>query len=263
MKLWSRDKKPKENNKSYVWYRDSKMIGTIMLLIVAALQIFAFLKVPGLTTIHAYTIGMLLGYYNPFFYVFAAYFALKLIFGKKIELPKWLKLNSFTYWFVVLSFVFIGTSLFFYQTKTGFTAIGAAPWGSFKDWFHTYTSEPAWAPANTNGGIVGAFMYSLIASMSSGIGAIITSIVLAALSVSIVISGSFIGFYRSLINRRHKELRDNEEKIKSEILPEPTMKTRATQEMPKRESAPVELEETPKEDTTKVEDDFPFEDPFK
>lgn len=241
---------------TYVWYRDTKMIGTIVLLAIAALQIFAFLRVPVLSTIHGYTIGMLFGWYNPLFYAYAAYFALKMMFGDKVALPKWLKLNHITYWFIAISFIFIGTSLFFYQNKTGYTSIGAEPWGSFKNWFNDFTSEAAWAPANTNGGIVGAFLYALAASITSGIGAIIISIVLAALSVSIVISGSFIGFYKNLINSRKEELKQNEAKAESEF---------AIDKMAKKipEDKVLENEEKPKETPQNKQDDFPFEDPFK
>lgn len=245
---------------TYVWYRDNKMIGTILLFVIISLQIFGFLRVPVLSTIHAYTIGMLFGWYSPLFYVYTAYFALKMMFGDKVTLPKWIKLNHFTYWFVAISIIFVSVTLLFpyYQVKLrdGFTIWGTQPWHSFDTWFADFTAKSAWAPANTNGGIIGAFLFSLTASFSSGIGAMIISIILLALSLSIVLTGSFIGFYKNLMHKRTTELNKNEEMAKNEISID-----HLTKKVPEDKTL-IQEEKAQKADDNQI-DDFPFDDPFK
>lgn len=255
MKDLSKKAKP-----SYVWYRDSKMVGTILLLVIVALQIFAFLRVPGISTIHAYTIGMLFGWYSPLFYVYVAYFALRMMFGQKVALPKWFKLHRFTYWFIALSLMFLSVTVIFpyYQVKMrdGFTMWGKEPWGAFDKWFSDFRQEAAWAPANTNGGVLGAFMFALTASATSGIGAMFISIGLMVFSVSIVVSGSFIGFYKDLMHKRKESLENNEKAAQNDLpMDELARKTQEVNVAPSEEKVQNKPEETI--------DDFPFEDPFK
>lgn len=250
-----------KSKSSYVWYRDTKMIGTILLLVIVALQVFAFLRVPVLSTIHAYTVGMVFGWYNPLFYIFVAYFALRMMFGDKVALPKWLKLNRFTYWFVAISLIFVSVTLIFpyYQAKihNGFTMWGSEPWNlAFPKWFADFTDKSAWAPANTNGGLVGVFLFALSASLTSGIGAMFISIILLALSVSIVISGSFIGFYKNMMHKRTNDLKQSEEMAKNDMPLDDMAK-----KLPEDKSSQV-VEKAQKTEENQ-DDDFPFEDPFK
>ena len=201
----------------YKWWQDKKMIGTIILLISAAFQIFAFLKVPILSTIHGYTIGMLFGFYNPVFYLFIIYKSSMMIFESKINLPKWVKLSNFSYWFLSISIIFIGTSLFYYQTIIGFTSIGTAPWGSFKSWFNDFTSTTAWAPTNTNGGIVGAFMYSFFSMCISGVGTLVVAILSLITSISVLVTGTFFGLYKNMLNRQKVTLKQKEIQAESDL----------------------------------------------
>lgn len=201
----------------YKWWQDKKMIGTIILLISAAFQIFAFLKVPIISTIHGYTIGMLFGFYNPVFYLFIIYKSSMMIFESKIHLPKWVKLSNFSYWFLSISIIFIGTSLFYYQTIVGFTSIGTAPWGSFKSWFSDFTSTTAWAPANTNGGIIGAFMYSFFSMCVSGVGTLIIAILSLITSISVLVTGTFFGLYKNMLNRQKITLKQKEIQAENEL----------------------------------------------
>ena len=165
--------------KTYIWYHDRKVIGLLILSFAVAFQLFAFLKVPGLTTMHGYTIGMLIGFYNPFFYLFVSYVGLRLLFEDKWKQPKWIKFNATNYWIIVMAIIFVSVSTTFYQEATSYTSFGSRPWSSFKKWYGDFTSESnAWFPINTNGGILGAFLYSIVAMLLSGIGAFIISIML-------------------------------------------------------------------------------------
>lgn len=261
---------------SYSWYRDKKMVGMILLVVTVVLQIFAFLQVPFMSTINAYTIGLLLGFYNPLFYLFVAYISLVMIFGEKVRLPKWVKLTKLTYWIVAISIVFIGASTGYYQTVSdGWTAIGAEPWGSFNVWFDKFTSQPWWAPAQTDGGVIGVFLYSLFASATSGIGALIIAIAALVLTVSLVASGSFIGLYKQIHEKRKKTLESTE--VHDDLLPE-KKEDKKIEPIEIKQDKPIESVVIPPKPTPKVEikkepevkpavkqvdaNDFPFEDPF-
>lgn len=203
----------KKESSKYKFWKDKKMIGTILLIIIVSLQIFAFLKVPFLSTINGYTIGMFFGFHNPLFYIFVGYISLIMIFGNKIKLPKWIKLSKFTYWLVAISIIFISTSLGYYQSRNGFIEIGTKTWGSFNTWYHSFTNNEtanALIPENTNGGLIGVFLYSFVSMVSSGVGAMVVSIGLLIISLSIIFTGSSIGLYKYIVNKRKKDLKNKE-----------------------------------------------------
>lgn len=233
----------------YKWWTDKKMIGTIVLILSVVMLIFSFVKVPFLSSINGYTIGMLLGFYSPFFYFFVIYKSLILIFGDRVKLPTWVKLNNITYWVVAISIVFIGASMGFYQSKNGFTSFGTKTWGSFNNWFDQFTDykhESAWTPNNTNGGLVGVFLYSFVAMALSGIGALVVSIAVLVIVVSFLVTGSSIGLYRDLMKKRKVDLRDKE--IKDNVKTD------------KKEFDVIEINEDKK--NKKNNNPLPFDDPF-
>lgn len=195
--------------KSYIWYRDKKIIGMIILFISIAFQTFAFLEIPFLTSIHGYTVGMMLGWYNPFFYVFIGYIGTNIIFEGKLKTPNWFRLNIVTYWIVAISIIFISVSTSFYQSETGYKSIGTTPWKSFNKWYDDFTYEKnAWLPINTNGGLIGAFMYSFFAMILSGIGALIASIFMIFIAISYIITGSSVGFYKNIRKSKIKNVKE-------------------------------------------------------
>ncbi len=198
-----------EDNK-YNFLKDEKIIGTIILITISIMQIFAFLRVPVLSSIHAYTVGMMLGNFNPFFYAFCAFFALSKIFPNKIHLPKWIKLSVMTYWFVVISLIFVVHS--WYAHPSGISQIGAQPWkDEFPKWWKNFSdTKYAWAPRNYWGGLVGSFTWSFFTTFLSPIGSGIFASVMLALSLSLIITGSFIGLFKNLKNKKWKELKIKE-----------------------------------------------------
>ena len=209
--------KANQENKKYNILKDKKMLGSIILIVTVIIQIFSWLNVPVLSSMHGYTIGMLFGLYNPLFYVFIIYISLKMIFSDKLQKPAWMKLTNKSYWFVAISIIFVGTSFGFYQSKTGFTNFGSKAWGSFNDWFEEFTSSSsAWAPKNTNGGIVGAFFYSFVSMCLSGIGSIIVAITVLIMSVSLLITGTTLGLYKETIKKRSIDLKRKEIKADKE-----------------------------------------------
>jgi len=54
-----KEQKPKKPK--YKVFKDKKMISIFVLIFFVSMQMFAFLSVPGLTTLHKYTVGMLMG----------------------------------------------------------------------------------------------------------------------------------------------------------------------------------------------------------
>lgn len=267
-----------KKQEKYKWMKDKKIIGTIILILSVTFQLFAFLQVPFFSTIHGYTIGMLLGWYNPFFYFFTAYIGLLMIFGDKVKLPKWIKLNYITYWIVAISITFIGLATGFYQTKDNWTIIGPKAWNTFDTWFSDFRSGGsygAWTPANTNGGIIGAFLYSVFTMISSGVGSFIFAVGSLALTISYMITGSSIGFYKNLINKRKISLQQKEIKIEDEeerattILRDVKVSNMPDIEDPfAEEIKPRPAVEKPKLEVKaaaqkqEVKDEFPFDDPF-
>lgn len=237
----------------YKWWKDKKMVGTIILISSIILLIFSFVKVPVISTINAYTVGMMLGFYSPLFYFYFIYKSLILIFGDKIVTPSWVKLTNTTYWFVVVSIVFISTSMGYYQSKHGFTNIGTKPWNSFHTWWDKFTDGEkvsAWTPNNTNGGLIGVFLYSFVAMIASGIGAIIVSITMLIVSASLLITGTAVGLYKDLVKRKKLDLRDKE------------IKNDKDSNIKQFESEADISEEVEKEEVKEKIESLPFDDPF-
>ena len=245
------------------------MVATIVLIFLVTMLIFGFLEIPGISSIPRYTTGMLFGIYNPFFYVFAIYWCLHVLFGDAVRLPKWIKLNSYTYWIVALSIIFVSTSLFYYQDKTSFTSIGGEPWKSFDVWFKDFRQLSAWYPKNTNGGVIGVFLYSFFAMISSGIGAMVISIGALAISVSIILTGTTFGFYKTLLNKKRLNTKHTEKSIDKEInISNLESQVEINEELAQEDEKPfIDLDEEEKQPEPEKEEDkkvdLPFEDPFE
>ena len=208
-----------KNKKQYIWWKDKKILGIILLIITIIMQIFAFIEVPIITTIHGYTIGMMFGYYNPLFYFYFIYIALEMMFFNKIKIFKWIKLTKKTYWFLVISIVMAGTSLGYYQVKNGFTNLGSSTWSVFKYWFNNYTNNESvsfWFPCNTNGGIIGASIYVVTSTILTGIGSMIITIFMLSLSIVFLVKGHDNKFFIfNKINGFKKKNKKNKEEEKT------------------------------------------------
>lgn len=251
---------------SYKWWKDKKMIGTIMLVSTVILIIFSFVKVPVISSINGYTVGMLLGFYSPLFYLYVIYKSCVMIFEDRIKLPTWIKMTNRSYWFVVISIVFISTSLGYYQSKEGFTDIGTKTWHSFNVWFDAFTENgkgSAWTPANTNGGVIGAFLYSFTAMMLSGIGSLILAIISLITSASILITGTGFGIYKYKRKKKETQLVSDEERKHEPVEAQPEAKQKEVKQT--SEEFPFIDEFDDDKPVVKPENninDLPFDDPF-
>ena len=264
----------------YLWWKDKKIFGTMLLFIVVSFQIFAFLEIPVMTSIHGYTVGMLLGFYNPLFYIFMAYIALLLITKHKLQLPKWFKLKGSTYWMIAISIVFISVSAGYYQAKSGWLVIGGHSWSSISEWFNDFTAaNNAWLPQNTNGGFIGVFLYSFFSMILSGIGAFIVAIFSVLVPVSLLFTGSAWGLYRKIIrkkmlSKRHKHVNaqqtkasndkmiiQKEEEVMISLKDEGVMESEE-QIIYIKQDDEDENDQSSEEEDQKEEDDLPFDDPF-
>lgn len=241
------------------------MIGTIILICSIILMIFSYVTVPLISTINGYTIGMLFGFYSPLFYFYLIYRSLILIFGDRIKLPSWIKLTDITYWVVSISIIFISTSTGYYQQQIGFTNYGLEPWKSFQKWFNVFTDHErisAWTPHNTNGGIIGVFLYSVTAMITTGIGSIIIGALMLVISFSILVTGTTIGLYRDRIKSKKLVLKDKEiiDNEKSDINNFAT-EDEGNYDEPIDFNLPI-VEEEIKNKEDKKSNSLPFEDPF-
>ena len=243
----------------YKLSQDKKMLGIFLLVITSAMQIFAFLKVPVFTTLHSYTIGMLLGSYNPFFYAFLIYVSLTMILSDKVTLPAWIKFSKLSYLFLAIAITFIGSSSGYFQSKlfNGWTTIGGDPWKLFPKWFDMFTkAQSAWYPENINGGLIGVFLFSFSAMITSGIGALIVAIILVIISTSVLATGTGVGLYKGLLKKRSLDLKkirsDEEKRVDYKRLEVTTREDFVEKEESEEE---IEKKESKKED-------LPFEDPF-
>ena len=221
------------NTESYNWLYDQKIKGTIIIFASISMLIFSFLKVVFLSSIDGYTFGMLLGFYSPFIYIYFLYIGLEMILTDKLKKPSWIKFNRKNYWFLVLIIIFLSTSLGFYQSKGGFIIIGAEPWKNFETWFDTFTNKgesesSSWFPGKTNGGLLGVFLYSLVATFISGVGAMVVAIILLTVFISIILTGSSLEFHKTILLKRKfniptrfqwkKQVQKNKEKKQIQVI---------------------------------------------
>lgn len=206
------------DTQEYKVINDKKTLGSFILLIAFVMQIFAFVKLPGISTIHAYTIGIFFGYFNPLFYFFIMFIGIKMIFGNRKINYKWFKLNYFSYWFTSVSLIFTITTCIKYSPMYGPWSFGIKPWQSFIDWFSDYSSNNI-IPNNNWGGVIGAFSYSFFATFSTSFGANIIAISSLFFSSSLLLTGTTLGLYKLIISRKANKIVVTENYDDSEYKP--------------------------------------------
>ena len=191
--------------KKYKWTRDKKILGLILGSVSIVIFVFSFLKLPVISSINAYTLGMLLGWHSAFVYAYLFYVSANMLFDNKLKVPSWFKLNNKTYLFIALSVIFISVSSGYYQTHTNsWTKLGSAPVQSVSYWWNDVftNSNSAWKPKISNGGVLGAVFYLVTASASTGIGALTIAIILLTCSISVLATGTISGLYKNINAKR-------------------------------------------------------------
>ncbi len=241
-------KNPK--NKYSPW-RDNKILGMVVLIIAVTLQILAFLEVPFLSSIHSFTIGMLFGWFNPFFYCFFIFHALKMLLPNKLTPPKWFKLTNTTYWFMALSIIFTAHAWVIFPKAHRGLPFGFEPWKiGFNEWWVNFKKIHAhgshWNPNSRAGGLIGYFIWSTFTMFSTPIGSGIIATLLLMASVSFLITGTMVGLYNFKNALKRQALKEKkatkEELVEIQEEQEPITKT--------------------EELTNTSEFELPFEDPF-
>ena len=194
----------KQRQKNYKWTRDKKIIGLILGLITILFFIFSFLKMPFFSSAPDYTLGMLLGYHSILVYLYLIFISARMVFGDKIKIPKWIKLDNKTYLLLSLSIIFISTSTGYYQGHTNsWTKIGHAPTKSVSYWWtEVFTQGGTWTPNNSNGGFLGAFYYLVVGGVLSGGGALAISLSLFFFAIYSLLFESIKGIYKKNISKR-------------------------------------------------------------
>ena len=235
--------------------KDSKTKGLLIFLGSLTLLVFSFIKVPFLTTIHSYTVGLMLGRFSPFFYAYYIYIGALIFTNYKFEMPKWKSMTKYSYWFLVLSIAFVATTF----ASSNYKVVGYKAFNEFTEWFNEFTdSSGKWyLPKDTIGGVLGVFMYSVVSMVLSGIGSIIVSISLIIAAGSMLLTGTAFGLYINLIgNAKKARFKSVREQLNEKVTAE------ETKEMQKNvENLLPEVDENSDE----IEDvfDLPFDDPFE
>ena len=233
------------------------MVSMILLLVIISIMIFSFLNIPFLSSIGRYTVNMMLGLYSPFFYLFIIYLLLKKKLKEKKYFPNWLKLNKITYWIVAISIVFVATSTRYYQSKLGFADTGSKPWNVISNWFDWFTvnqTANGWNPKNINGGFIGVFLYALIASILSGVGAFTVALMTLVISVLSIIIISSVSFHKNIESNKKRVLENKEIKNMNNF----NAKKMSNSENLKKSSIKIRRP-IKKKDENKL---LPFDDPF-
>lgn len=206
-------------------------------MVIAAMQVFAFLEFPILTTMHAYTVGLFFGIYNPFFYFYLFLKSFILVFPKQNKKILVKKMTSCIYWALVFAILLTGSTVFYFYKFKDLEGFGKTPWKSFDYWFTSFKSNTPLIPPNTHGGILGTFLFSVFSSFLSPIGTIIFGVILIIFTI-------VVGFRKQIKDSIKKMLESKkEEKISDSNSPSPTNKqtlNKSTQKQP-----------------------LPFEDPFE
>ncbi|MCP4336421.1 MAG: hypothetical protein GY679_01060 [Mycoplasma sp.] len=208
------------SHESYKILKDKKIIGTFILIVSLLMFIFSVPEVKLLSSIPRYSIGMFFGAFSPAVYAFFSWISIKMIFPEKLKLPKWLKINLLTYWIILLSAMLIAQAWGWASTRTNIVKpglIGSEPWEvSFKDWFKTFSKNKTatWFPSEYEcwGGIVGSFIWSITTTALTPIGSGILGIFALASSISLILTGSFIGLFKNIIAKRKLEIKADKSK---------------------------------------------------
>ncbi len=250
----NQNKNPKNEYKAL---KDNKILGMILLMVAVTLQIFAFLEIPFLSSIHAYTVGMIFGIFNPLFYLFVIFHAMRMILPNKWTLPKWFKLTNTTYWIIVISIIFTVHAWGVYakdhkDDHNNLYTFGGRAWKTAinDDWWHTFKTSDAnnhhWKPDSKWGGLLGYSVWATFAMFSSPIGAGIIAAIFLVVSTSLLVTGSGLGLYKFKKNKQRQILKEKE--AKGDELIEV-----------KEEQEPITKTEHL---VNTSEFDLPFEDPF-
>lgn len=209
-----------QEKSKYIFYKDSRLISIIIILTALVLQIGAFTHTPVLVTIHTYSVGILFGRYSTFFYLYCLLMVVTIIF-QNIRILHIIKLTQLTYWFFSLSLMTALVTWFYYTSNLSIntSSLGTGAFKqSFKLWWNNYNSPSSswWDHSTPDAGVIGALLYSIVASFSTTIVTAIIYSCLAILGFSLIVTGTWIGLYRNIIlhakNTKNK-VQKNEDSI--------------------------------------------------
>jgi len=200
-----------EEIKKYVFYKDSRLLAVIIIFVALLLQIGALTQTPGLVTIHTFSVGILFGAYSPFFYFYCLLMASTFLF-KNIRILHVIKLTQITYWIFAFSLMAALVSWFYYTGNDAISnsSLGATPFKqTFGLWWKNYNGPEWWNHSTPDAGVIGALLFSIIASFTTTFGAAITYSCLAVLGFSLILTGTWVGLYRNIFIYAKKAKKDD------------------------------------------------------
>ena len=228
----------------YKWTNDNKILAMISLVISSLFLVFGFIRVPVVTYIHAYTIGLLLGYYSPLFYGYIIVVSLYVMIPGAFKKIEKYKIDLKAYLVISFTIVWLGTNTYYYQYHEGWTTIGSKSFDSFKRWEEVFTRGPWWAPENTNGGILGASIYGYVSMLVSGIGTAILSLPLLLISISLFATNTWVGLYFKSFSNVKKKVK-NKQKNKPAYVNKFERKEKKSKSVDKHVEHPVTEKQKP------------------
>lgn len=224
------------NRKQYKIFASKQFIGMIMIALFVLLFIFSFITIPGFSTIHAYTFGMLFGYYSYFFYIGFIILGLCLLFQIDIKIDKFIAskyshkiyFSWISYILLALGVALITESILILVKNNGNAFPKEGAFGKvIGDWWSTFTNKgdpnkAAQPNVLTSSGFVISLFMALVVSWSGCYVSIIIGILLVIYFIYFTIWGSIINKLKSRKYtddmRKNKMDKEEFEEYKTKIL---------------------------------------------
>lgn len=181
----------------FVFWKGKKIIGASISIVSIIFLIFSFVPVPVLTTIHAYTVGALFGFFSPLFYFLT--FSYGVIFLLEGKISTWIKIRYLFVWYFLFSVVIflVGSSSYYLVNieKNAFLKFGAEIWTkSYNNWWITFSNNSGAfnpvTPDTLTPGIIGFLFFDIFASAGTIILSFVVASVIFSMGIFYLIFGS-------------------------------------------------------------------------
>ncbi|VEU59643.1 hypothetical protein [Mesomycoplasma neurolyticum] len=260
-----------------------KLLWVFLLFIHIFLFSISFVEIPILSSLFSYTFGLYLGYFAWSYLIIFILYSIKKIFNFNILKIKNLKISI---WFLSFLNIFITfLAIFILKKDWNNLKVGFSFWpNDFKQWWHDYSFEKnAFFPSHNHYGFFNIFIYCIIKTISSSIGAILIPFLLLFFSIFfnikwkntilfvLIFKKTFIMKY-NFFNKKQKEDKGSEKwfidknvttKINDEIkIDDETNEFNFDTVENETEISLLDTEENQTKTKTDLSLTLPFEDPF-
>lgn len=184
----NKQKKRNKENKiiNYYFWKDNKMLWTIILLFFSLFFVASFLELPFFTSFYSYTLGMIFGFLHPVVYFFVIFIAISKIFNIWPLQFKYLNLNFWTTFTFFSLILWLSTSI--YKISSNFQLnVFQFEWNNeIQNWIDQFKElkssnpdiSPLFFPNWKQIGILNLVWYGLFTSLTSSVGSLIIPVVI-------------------------------------------------------------------------------------